>query len=345
MRVVAVRLALIFCLAGAALAEEEEAKLLLYSWPDFIPQSVLDDFTEETGIGVEFSAFASNEIMYAKLKLLKGRGYDVIVPATYMVTRLRDEGLIRFIDHTRLENFKHLNRALLNKAYDPDNAFSIPYLWGSAGIAINTEKVEQTSITSWQDLWHPQWRGRLALVNDMRAVFHMALKINGRSTNATDPDEINLAYRQLRRLMVNVESISDEPHAALLDGGSDLGVAWNGDVFVAQQQNPAIQYIYPKEGASFWVDSFAIPARASNLENAYRFIDYMLLPEVAARCVQELGYATANRAALELLDESIRSNPIIFPSRTLLSRAEFDEDIGTAKRLIELYWGLLKSMQ
>ncbi len=320
-------------------------RVLIYNWPDYIPDSVLQDFTNETGIKVTYTTFDNNEIMYAKLKLLNGRGFDVIVPSTYMVSRMRDEGFIRAIDSVELENFKYLNPELMNKSFDPDNNYSIPYMWGSTGIAVNTEKAEINTVTKWKDLWHTHWRGSLLLVDDMRDVFHIALKINGHSTNTTDPDEISQAYRLLHSLMPGVASISSTPGSDLLGDEIDLGAISNGEVIVAQKQKPAIQYVYPDEGASFWMDSFVIPSRAVNLQNAYQFIDFMLRPEVAARCVQELGYATANLAALELLADSIRNNPVIFPPSDILAAAEFQQDIGEAMILMNLYWETLKTLK
>lgn len=322
-----------------------QEKVIVYNWPAYLPESVLDDFTKETGIKVVYSTYANNEVLHTQLKLLKGRGYDVVIPSSHLVARLRDEGLIQPINHNKLENFNKLDPNLLNKQYDPDNEFSIPYLWGSTGIGVNTKKVDIAKIQKWEDLWHKQWRNRVLLTDDMMEVFKVALKINGDSINTSDPEKIKQAYEKLRGLMPNVKLFrADEPHKALLSGEADLGVIWNGEVITAQAENPAIQYVYPKEGASFWIDSFAIPARATHVGNAYKFIDYMLRPEISARCVKELGYATPNLRAKELLDENVRNNPFIFPSAEVLENAEFQKDLGRkVMELYGLYWGKLKA--
>ncbi len=323
-----------------------EETVVIYNWSDYIPKGVLDEFTHETGIKVQYLTYKNNELMYTKLKLLKGRGYDLLFPSTYMVERLRKEGLLQPINRKLLSNFGHLDPELLNKPYDPGNEFSVPYLWGSVGIGVNTNNPEANKVTSWADLWHKQWRNKLLLIDDMRSIFHMALRLDGYSTNATAPEQIKSAYERLQKLMPNIQLLGeDNPNEPFESGKVELGTIWNGDAFIAQGKNPAIRYVYPQEGASFWMDSFVIPARASNPENAHKFIDYMLRPDVAVRCVKELGYATPNLTAKTMLEPEIRDNPTIFPPNEVLDKAEFQRDIGDALELYTRYWDKLKKLK
>lgn len=331
-------------LAIGAAAPEPDEIVDVYNWPDYMPEGVLEDFTRETGIKVNYSTYNNNEIMYTKLKLLKGRGYDVLVPSTYMIERLHRDGLLQPIDKTLISNFSQLDPALLNRPFDLGNELSIPYMWGSIGIGVNTSNVDAATVASWGDLWHKRWRDKLLLLDDMRGIFHMALKLNGDSTNATASDEIKEAYERLRKLMPNVKLFkADAPRESFLSGDVDLGTLWSGEAVLAQAENSVIRYIYPKEGASFWMDSFVIPARASHPENAHKFIDYMMRPEVAVRCVNELGYATPNLTAKALLGKSIQDNPAIFPPANVLEKAEFQRDVGSALDLYALYWDKLKA--
>lgn len=337
-------LTLLLVAPANANTEIEKEKVIVYNWSEYIPQQVLDSFTKETGIEVEYSTYDSNEVMYMRLRLLRGRGYDVIVPSTNIVHRMARDGLLQPLDFDQLENFRHLDITLLNKSYDPDNQFSIPYLWGSTGIAVNTENVDVEQITDWSDLWHKRWRGKLVLLDDMRDVFHIALKTEGYSTNTSDADEIREAYEKLSRLLPNVKAFSPAPLEELTGGSADIGTSWNGDVFAALEDMPGLKYIYPKEGASLWVDSFVIPARATNVDNAHAFINYMMRPEVAALCTEELGYATPNMAGRELLDEALRNNPTIFPPQELLENSEFQQDVSDqALRLYQAYWDKIKA--
>jgi spermidine/putrescine transport system substrate-binding protein len=321
-----------------------EQKVSVYNWSEYIPEGVLEEFTKETGIKVDYTTFDSNEVMYARLKIYKGRGYDVVVPSTYLVSRMRREGLIQPLERKWLKNFKHLNPDLMNKPFDPKNTFSIPYLWGSTGIGINRSKIKTNAPKSWLDLWSTDYRNSLLLTDDMREVFHMALKVNGHSTNSSNPDEIKQAFELLTQLMPNVKLFSGEPKPEFVNGNVDIGLMWSGEMATAKQENPAFDYIYPEEGPTMWIDNFVIPSRAKNVANAHVFIDFMLRPDIAARSSVDLGYATPNMAGKVLLDKSIKDNPIVFPPSEILQNAEFQKDVGTADKTYKLYWNKLKTL-
>jgi spermidine/putrescine transport system substrate-binding protein len=328
----------------SSLTAQAADKLVIYNWSEYLPDGVLEKFSKETGIDVDYTTFESNEVMYSKIKLQKGEGYDLVVPSTYYIAKMAAEGLLQPLDKSKLSGIKNLNPALLNKPYDPDNKYSVPYLWGSTGIGINTEAVDKATITSWADLWDAKWKNKLLLTDDVREVFHMALKINGHSANSTNPDEIRQAYEKLQQLMANVLVFnSDAPREPYMAGDVDLGMIWNGEVIMAQEEIPEIDYIYPSEGAIFWVDSFAIPAGAANVDAAHKFIDFMLRPEIAKLCSEEIGYATPNQEGFKLLDEATRNNKTIFPDDDVVARGEFQTDVGTALKLYNEYWEKLKT--
>jgi spermidine/putrescine transport system substrate-binding protein len=335
------------CAAAFAICTSAHAadKIVVYNWSEYMPEGALEDFTEETGIEVEYVTYESNEVMYSKLKLQKGQGYDIVVPSTYFISKMAKEGLLQKVDHNKLDNFKNLNKSLLNKPYDPNNTYSIPYLWGSTGIGINTAEIDPATITSWGDLWDPKYKSSLVLTDDIREVFHMALRLNGHSANTTDPAEIKQAYEKLKTLMPNVLTFnSDAPREPFLSGDVNLGMIWNGEAMMAQEEDANIQYIYPKEGAVFWVDSFAIPSGAANPEGAHKFINFMLKPEIAKRTVESIGFATPNTAGYELLDEATRNNKTIFPDDATVAAGEFQVDVGDeALKIYNGYWQQLKA--
>ena len=328
-------------------AVQAGGKVVVYNWSEYIDDSVLEDFTKETGIEVVYSTFDSNEVMYSKLKLQKGKGYDIVVPSTYNISKMVNEGLLQKLDKSKLKNIKNLNPDLLNKDYDPGNQYSLPYMWGSTGLCYNADEVKPGSITAWKDLWDPKWKGNLLFTDDVREVFHMALRINGHSGNSSNPDEIRQAYETLKKVIPNVLVFNSEaPREPYLSGDVIVGMNWNGEAVSAAQENPAIQYVYPKEGAVFWVDSLAIPAGAENIDNAHAFIDYMLRAEIAKRNTEYVGYATPNKAALPLLSKETRENPVIFPSADVIANGEFHRDIGNeAMQLMNDYWQKLKTRQ
>ena len=319
-------------------------KVYVYNWTEYLPEKVLKDFTAETGIQVIYSTFDSNESMYAKLKLLKKDGYDVAVPSSYYVNKMGREGMLIPLDRAKLPNFKNLDPTILDKVYDPQNQYSIPYMWGSTGIAVNADVIDPAKVTKWQDLWDPKYKGKLLLHDDVREVFHMALKIQGHSSNTTNPEEIKAAYELLKNLMPNVLLFnSDSPKLPYLAGEVSIGMIWNGEAWMAAKENPKIRYIYPAEGVNLWVDSFVIPKGARNVAAAHAFINYMLKPKVAKRCAEEYGYTTPNKAAVPLMDEAARKSPVIFPSAAAMAKGEFQTDVGDAITLYQSYWEKLRS--
>lgn len=318
-------------------------KVVVYNWSEYIPEDLLQEFTKETGIEVVYSTYESNEVMYSKLQLQKNAGYDVVVPSTYYISKMSKEGMLMPLDKSQLGNMGQLDSNLLNKEYDPNNQYSVPYMWGSTGIGINSSEIDPKTITSWKALFDKKYAKQLLLTDDVREVFHIALTLNGHSPNTTNPEEIKQAYELLKELMPNVLVFnSDAPREPYLAGDVNLGMIWNGEVIMAQEEEKAIQYIYPKEGAIFWVDSFAIPSGAKNVKEAHAFINFMLRKESAAACVDYVGYATPNKDALALLDEATRQNPTIFPSADTISAGAFQNDVGEAMELYNKYWEMLK---
>lgn len=318
----------------------------VYNWTEYISDDVLKAFTKETGIDVVYSTFDSNEAMYAKLKLMGNSGnYDVIFPGTDFVDKMRKENMLEVIDHNKLSNFKHLNNSFLDVDFDPENKFSVPYLWGSSGIGVNTKRIDLSTITSWDDLWLPEYRGRVMLMNDLRDVFALGLLTLDLPVTTQDPKHIKAAYEKLAKMMPNVRTFnSDAPRMPFLEGETYLGMVWNGEVIMAQDQGmPELDFVYPKEGAIMWMDNMSIPKNAKNLENAYTFIDFLLRPENSAIISEEIGYGSPSEAAKALMPPEMANNKIIYPPEDLLGHALFRQDVSDdTMALYQQYWDRLK---
>lgn len=325
-------------------ATQGSQKVVIFNWTEYIPAAVLEEFTKETGIEVEYATYESNEAMYAKLKLLNGTGYDLVVPSTYYLEKMRREGLLQAIQKNQLSNYGNLDANMLNKSYDPNNEYSVPYLWGSTAIAVNTNDVDPSTIQSWADLWKPEFSGKLMIMDDVRDIMAAGLNVAGFKDNTTNEDEIKAGYEALKKLWPSIKVInSDSPKTPLIQGNASIGVMWNGEAYMAQQEMGSIEYIYPSEGAVLWVDSFVIPKGATNVENAHKFIDFMLRAESAKAAIEELGYAAPNTAAKALLDDELKNNKIIFPDAEDIQRGTFHQDLGDAVLIYEKYWELLKA--
>lgn len=335
----------LFCLlATQSWAASKE--LYVYNWSEYMPDSVLEDFSKETGIKVIMSTYDSNEAMYAKIKMVDAAGYDLVVPSTDFVARMGQEGLLLPLDKSKLTQLSNLDPHLLGQAFDTDNTYSIPYMWGSTAIAINTADADAATVTSVADLWKPELKGKLLLPNDLRSVLGLGLKRLGYSLNETDPAKVAEACDLLKQLVNNVRVFdSDSPKQALLNNEVQVAVLWNGEAYIASTENSDIKYIFPPEGFSLWMDSLCIPKNAANVDNAHLFIDYLLRPEVAALICEGMGYSTPNLKAKDLLPADVRSNSIVYPADEDMARGEFETDLGTAIKAYEKCWLQLKIEQ
>lgn len=330
----------LFCAA----AWGDGPEIRLFGWSDYLVQEVLDRFTQDTGIAVRYTPYDSNEAMYAKLKLLDGGGYDLAIPSTYFIDKMRKEGILLAIDKDKLPHFKNLDPRQLDKPFDPGNRYSVPYLWGTTGIALNTAKVNPQDLQAWADLWKPMFRGRLLLPNDMREIFHVALHVLGFSGNTTDPEQIRRAYELLKRLLPNVRLFnSDAVDVLFLTGEADAGVAWNGAAYRIRREDPNFRYVYPTEGAALWMDSLVIPKNAPHPDLAHRLIDYLLRPDIARLISEKVGAASPNAAAVKLLQPELREDATVYPDDAALSKGEYQTDVGEAITVYTQYWEKLKA--
>ncbi|MEL6116956.1 extracellular solute-binding protein [Photobacterium sp. SP02] len=325
--------------SGSVNAADEE--LVFMNWGPYISTELREQFTKETGIKVIYSTYESNETMYAKLKA-HPEGYDLVVPSTYFVAKMRDEGMLQKIDKSKLSNFKNLDQNYLNKPFDPNNEYSIPHVLGITGLAVNTEMYDPADFDSWEDLWDPKYRGQLMLMDDTREVHHIALKILGYSGNTTDPKQIAEAYEKLKELMPNVLVFnSDNPAAPYMAGEVGLGMLWNGSAAAAQREGLPIELVWPKEGGIYWVDNLSITSNAKNIEAAHKMIDFLLRPDVAAKISEETGYLTG----VEASNAKYKDNPTLFPPKEELERGEFQNAVGDANILYEENFLKLKAGQ
>lgn len=328
-------------LINSGLAENQVVNI--YVWSGYLPDDVIRDFTKETGIRINLSEYDTNETMYAKLKSSPKAGYDIVIPSSYFVDRMSKQGMLHQLDKSKLPNFKNLNPLFLHKPFDPNNDYSVPYLWGATGIVVNKNYFKEGEIQSWKDLWNPKYKDQVMMLSDVREVFGMALLALGYPSNDTDPEHLRLAYLKLKDLLPNIKIFNtDAEQTIYIDEDAILGMGFNGDIHLSQLENPDVQFIYPKEGFVLWVDCLAVTKNAPNLENAYKLINFLMRPDIAKRISLSVGYPLPNAAAMKLLPKEIRDNQTIYPNAQTLSRAQFQVDVGNALPIYEKYWELLK---
>ncbi len=330
------------CLVSASWAAENIVNV--YTWAEEIPHFIIAKFEKETGIKVNYATYDSNEIMYAKLRTASNVGYDIIEPSSYYIDRMHHQGMLEKLDKSKLSNYKHLDPFFLNQAYDPRSNYSIPFVWGITGIFLNKGYFSSNDIVQWADLIDKKYKNQLMFLDDAREVFSMALRMLGYSINDKDPEHIKQAYLKLKELMPNVRLFnSDAVTSILIDEDATIGMAWNGDLFKAFGENSKLQFTFPKDGFEIWVDNFAILKNAPHQENAYKFLNFLMRPDIAKAVSMHIKYSTANLTAKNAMPTEIKNNPTLYPSQIVLSRGEFQQDIGDKTfALFEKYWEQLK---
>jgi spermidine/putrescine-binding protein len=337
-------------LGACAKAPAQEEKVLnLFAWSEYIPQAALDGFEQETGIKVNYDAYSSNEEMYAKISA-GASGYDMIQPSDYWIGVMKAKDLLEPLDLSKIPNLANVDPNLPYDLFDPGHTYSVPYQWGSAAIAVNTDKITDP-ITSYNDLWNPDYAGRIVLLDDERQVIGMALLALGYDPNTTDPGQLEEAKNKLLELVPGVRLFdSDTPSTAMLTGEADIGLIWNGEAAIAHGENDAIDYIYPKEGTIFWYDNLAIVKGAAHSDAAHQFMDYILRPEVSVLITAEFPYSNPNLAAVNYLKDNdpeaydaYISYPATNPSPEALAGAYVLSDVGSATELYDKIWTEVKT--
>lgn len=316
--------------------------LNVYNVGDYIDENIITLFEEKTGIDVQYETYDTNEMMYQKVKS-GSTNYDLIFPSDYMVEKMKSEGLLQKIDFKNIPNMKYIDKSFLNPIYDETNEYSVPYMWGTFGILYNKKMVKEP-VDSWNILWNPKYKGNIMMFDSVRDTMGISLKRLGYSMNTTNPKEINEAMKELMKQKDLVLAyVNDEGKDRLLGEEVAMGIAYSGDAVTLMEENPNLAYAIPKEGTNKWVDAMAIPKSAQNKKEAEMFINFLLDPEIAKMNAEYIGYSTPNEGALKLLDKDVTSNPVAYPTKSVMDKTETFIDLGNKLRLYDEAWIKLKS--
>ena len=328
--------------------EVTSKELNLFVWTEYIPQDITDCFEQVYGITVNHNEYSSNEELYAKLSA-GSNSFDLVMPTDYIVSLMIRQGLLQKLDKSRLPVLETFDPNYLNLPFDPNNEYTLPYQAGTDALVVNTEAVE-TPPASWEDLWKPEYAGRLVMLDDSRAVIGLTLLTLGYDPNTTDPAQLNEARDKLAQLVPNVKLFdSDSPKTALIAGDVDLGMTWTGEAVLAQQENPAIEYIYPSEGAILWQDNYAIPVDAPHQDAAYAWLNYSMQPELFWMMLRDFPYTNPSKGALEYaktnqpdLYNAYIDSPITNTPTDALQNGHRMEDVGEAIVAYDKIWTEVK---
>lgn len=347
-----------------SVAAQAEGVVNVYNWSDYIAEDTLDNFQKETGIRVVYDVFDSNEVLEAKL-LSGSSGFDIVVPSNQFLGKQIKAGAFSPLDRSKLPNWENLDPTLLKalQTNDPGNQYAFPYLWGTTGIGYNEAKVkavlgDDAAINSWDLVFKPENMEKLAscgvaILDAPAEIIPSALFYLGLDPNSTNPDD----YKKAQELLMSVRPYITYFHSSkfitdLANGDICVAVGWSGDILQAAARaeeagnGNEVKYVIPKEGAAMWFDMMAMPKDAKNVDNAYTFLNYILRPEVIAEISNYVAYANGNKASKPMVDDSVLSDPGVYPSDETLDKlftlAELPQNI---ERVRTRTWTRIKSGQ
>lgn len=304
-----------FVFASPKDTEETNGKVVVYNWGEYIDPDVLEQFEEETGITVVYDEFETNESMYAKVAT-GAVHYDLICPSDYMIKKMIDEDLLQAINIDNLENYDQIGIQYLEQArqFDPANAYAIPYCWGTVGILYNKTMVDEP-IDEWADLWDEKYADNILMQDSVRDAFLVSLKMLGYSANETDETKLQEACDKLIEQKPIVQAyVVDQVRDKMISGEAAIGVIYSGEAIFTQRENADLEYVIPKEGSNVWIDGWVMPKDAENVENAEKFLSFLLRPDIALKNFEYITYSTPNEGARALIeDEDIKNSSIAFP--------------------------------
>lgn len=325
---------LVFGLTGCG-SNGANGKVVVYNWGDYIDPDINDQFTKETGIKVVYSDFANNEEMYASVE--PGNvSYDVLFPSDYMIEKMINKNMLQKIDFSKIPNYEKIDKEFKNLPYDPNNEYSVPYMWGTVGIVYNKNMVSDP-VDSWDILWNKKYDDQIFMYDSERDSIMVALKKLGYSMNTRDEAQLNEAKQLLiEQAPLVLAYVGDEGKSKMVNGEAALMVAWAGDAMVMLAENEDLAFTIPKEGSNWFVDGIVIPQNATNVDQAYQYIDFLCRPDIAAKNAEYIGYSTPISEAKELLPDEIKNSEVAYPDYSVLGQ-ESMEMFNDPSDVVSLY--------
>ena len=332
-------------LYGRYAAESEKNTLHVFNWSDYIDPEVIAEFESRNACRVCIDTFDDNESMLAKMQA-GATGYDVIFPSSYVITVLKNGGMIRPLDMEKLPNVvSNFDHKFKNALHEDSFKYSVPYAFSMTGIAVRKDKMpddrrEELSL-SWNLLAQDFLTGRTCIMNDIREILGVGLRMNGCSVNSTNEQEIATACKTMLGLKKNARRLdSVEYRIGLVNGSFHAAMAYSSDIFQVIQENPDTQILFfvPKEGSTASWDEMCITATSEKVDLAHKFIDFLYEAEIAAKNIEYVGSAIPNKAMEPLLSDEIKSNPLVnVPSETL-DMVELIQDVGDSISVYNKEW-------
>lgn len=333
----------------ASCSDPNDARLVFLNWQDYIDPTILNDFSDESGLSITYETYASNDELSRRLQLAdvgrrrgrEGSSFDLIVPSDNLLRRLRTLDLLQQIDAGVVLNLENLESAFRKEPFDPGNRFSVPWATGTTGIGYDTAVF--SSPPDWSVFLDDTFTGKMTILEELRDAFGLALFLAGEDPNTRDPAIIDAAADQLVAMKAIISGFDSATYLdRLADGELVCAHAYSTDVLQAKERNPSLAYVVPPQGGFRWIDSLCIPEGSPNPEAANRFINFCLEPEVSASNAVASKVDTGNEAAREFIPQEILDDPAIFPAPETLDLLVFTEDLGEDDALYEEAWARVK---
>ncbi len=323
--------------------------LNVYNWGEYISNGsddsvdVVAAFEKLTGIEVNYTTFDSNESMYAKLKS-GAASYDIVIPSDYMVAKMIAEDMLLPLNYDNIPNFQQINEEYRTPDYDPDNAYTVPYMLCTTGIIYNTTMVEQAP-TCWADLWDEQYAGNILMFNNSRDAYAIGAFKMGKSINPATTAEVDEVVEELKAQKPLVQAyVMDEIFDKMIGGEAAIGVYYSGDAITMIDDNPDLAWVFPEEGSVLSVDCMCIPATSTQQEAAEMFINFMCEVDVGAANAEYIGYTTPMDAVWEVLDEELKYSEIAYPSEEIAAKEQvFTALSDEVNSELDMKWSEMKS--
>lgn len=329
----------------------DNVTLNVYNWGLYISDgsddsvNVLSAFEDLTGIKVNYTTFDSNESLYAKMKS-GGASYDVIFPSEYMVGKMAAEGMLAELNYDNIPNIANVGEDYLGWEFDPDNRWSVPYMWGTTVLIYNTTMVEEAP-TSWDALWDVRYANNVLMFNNSRDAYAIAAKRKGLSLNPASVEEVNTVMEDLKAQKSVVQAyVMDEIFDKMEGGEAALAPYYAGDALIMIDENPDLAVVHPEEGVNFFVDNMCVPANAKHKEAAEMFINYLCEPSVGLANCDYIGYSTPLTEVWEKLDDDLKYSEVAYPGKEVMDKAEvfitLPEEVNAA---LDAQWSEMKSYE
>lgn len=307
--------------------KDDNISINVYNWGEYIcsgaDEGTLDvnaEFTKLTGIKVNYTNYATNEELYAKLKG-GGASYDVIIPSDYMINKMIKEDMIQTLDFDNIPNYKYIMDNFKNLEYDPGNEYSVPYTWGTVGIIYDTTMVDiAEEDIDWDLLWNEDYADQILMFDNPRDAFAIAEIAGGYSINTEDSDELTAAAEMLKDQKKIVQGyVMDEIFDKMGAGDALIAPYYAGDALTILEENEDLNFVVPKSGTNLFVDAMCIPKTSKQKEAAEMYINFMCEPDIAYANIDYICYSTPHSEAFNMLDEDTRSNPISYPDEEFIA--------------------------